>query len=137
MTAISEVQPRAAGDVFDRWFEPTVFAVIAVNAVVSVWSLIDSDHEEMFEPIHQGLMVFFAAEILIRFARVNCNPRRFFASKWNVFDLTLVIVGLLPMLGVGVIGVRLVRIARLARIMHSMRHVTTLRLIHITRLFKE
>jgi voltage-gated sodium channel len=130
---IAEDQPRVA--LFDRWFEPAVFAVIAVNTIVTAWSLLDQQHEEVFEPMHQGLMVFFATEILIRFVQVSCSPRRFIANKWNVFDLSLVVVGLLPMLGVGVVGLRLLRIARLARIMHSMRHASTLRLV--THLFKE
>jgi hypothetical protein len=137
MTASVEVEPRAAPDLFDRMFEPSVYAVIAVNAVVSVWSLLDSEHEEVFEPIHQSLMVFFTLEMLIRFIRCGCKPKLFLSNKWNVFDLTLVLLGLLPMLGVGVIGLRLIRIARLARIAHSVRHVSTLRVAHITHLFKE
>jgi voltage-gated sodium channel len=134
MTTAEEVEPRVA--MFDRWFEPTVFGVIAVNAAVTVWSLLDEQHEEIFEPMHQGLMVFFAAEILIRYAQVRFNVRRFFRNPWNVFDLTLVLVGLLPALGVGVVGLRLLRIARLARIAHSVRHASTLRLAHLTHLFK-
>jgi hypothetical protein len=135
MTSTTEDQPRSAA-VFDRWFEPTVFGVIAVNAAVTVWSLLDEQHEEIFEPMHQGLMVFFAAEILIRYAQVRFNVRRFLSNRWNVFDLTLVLIGLLPMLGVGVVGLRLLRIARLARIAHSVRHASTLRIAHLTHLFK-
>lgn len=128
--AVDTFDPR--GDWFDRWFEPSVYLVIAVNAIVTIWSLADSEHEAVFEPVHQGLMVFFAAEMLLRYIRTAPpRPKNFLSDKWNCFDLSLVVVGLLPMLGVGMVGLRMLRVARMARILHSARHASTLRIAHL------
>ena len=134
MTATVE-EARAAP--FDRWFEPTVWVMILANAGVTAWAFADEEHEWLIEPLHRGFGIFFTIEILIRLGQVNFNPRRFAGNRWNLFDLTLVLLSMLPALGVSVIGARLIRLARVARVFHSVRHLSTLRVARIIHLFKE
>lgn len=111
-------------------FEQVVVGAIVVNTVVLVASFIDTAHEEMWEPIHVGFLLFFVGELLVRMHRAEWDLKRFMTGeggKWNVFDTIVVIVSLMPLVASGM-DTTLLRVARLARVAHSIRHVGHLRL---------
>lgn len=136
MTTLAEVEPRSHREVFDHWFERTVLIAILLNPGLLAWSLLDDAHEDMIETVHQGFLILFTAEMVIRFAEVGFSPKRFLKDPWNDFDLTLIALSWLPVIGGGVFGLRLLQLARFARIFHAMRHLSTLRIARMVHLFK-
>ena len=134
MSTLAEVEPRTSA--FDRWFEPTIWVAIVLNAAVTVWAFSDHEREWLIEPLHQGFGWFFTVEIVVRLAQVGFNPKVFVKDPWNVFDTVLVVLCQLPVLGATVMGARLVQVVRAARVFHSVRHLSTLRLARIVRLFE-
>jgi voltage-gated sodium channel len=103
------------------------FAIIASCGVTVLSFCIDEEYDKILEPIHVSFLVFFAIEMGVRLADVNWNPNRFLrASRWNGFDATVIALSLLPALGM---DIGLLRVARAARLIHSLRHLSHLRLL--------
>ncbi len=106
-------------------FERLVLAIIGLNAVVLVASLIIDGHEHLFEMLHNAILMFFVLEMVVRLRDVGWRPREFLASRWNAFDSAVVALSLLPVFGP---GTTLLRLARLSRLVHLLRHISHLRL---------
>lgn len=111
-------------------FERAVRVAIVANTAVLVASFVDDTHEQLWEPVHTGFLMFFAVEIAVRFAGAGYSARRFLSDRWNCIDAAVVGLSLLPVLGV---GVTLLRVARLARVVHTLRHASGLRVFDIVR----
>jgi len=97
---------------------------IAVNCGVLAWSLVPDAPEYLLEPAHDALVAFFAVEVAVRIVRA----RGLRGDRWLQFDLGVILVSLMPMLGV---DATLLRAARLARLVHLSKHVTHLRLVRM------
>jgi hypothetical protein len=114
-------------------FDQVVAAVIVLNTVVLVASLIVDGHESLFEVVHNSILAFFVVELAVRFRRAGW--RSFFIGRWNCFDAAVIALSTLPVLGV---DASLLRVARMARMVHLMRHASHLRLsrllVPVTRL---
>jgi voltage-gated sodium channel len=67
---------------------------------------------------HTVVQAAFLVEILLRIAAAWPRPRAFFRDGWNVFDLTVVLLSMLPAVG------PLATLARLARILRVLRLVS-------------
>jgi voltage-gated sodium channel len=113
-------------------FEKLVLAAIVANTGVLVWSLCDHTHEAIIEPMHTGFLVFFCIELIVR-VRSAGSLREFVRSGWNVFDTIVILLSLMPVL-MPVGGDSWLRTARAARIVHSLRHVSHLRVADFLRL---
>ena len=74
-------------------FERVVLAVIVANTAVLVWGLLDHVRGDLIDTLHESFLLFFVAELAVRFAAAGFNPRRFFGSGWNSFDAVVVAVG--------------------------------------------
>ena len=112
-------------------FDRIILAAIIANTTVLITSFIDHSHENVWEPIHTGFLMFFVTELGVRLAGAGWHPIRFLtASRWNAFDTAVIGLAFLPALGV---DVTLLRVARLARVVHSLRHVGHLRLADLVR----
>jgi voltage-gated sodium channel len=124
MTALAE---QSTKDPFHVWFDRAVLAAIMLNPELLAWSLLDDTHEQLIETIHLGFTALFTVEVVVRLAEVDFRPGRFVRKPWNVFDLVLLIGSVLPIIGAG-----WAQLARFARIFHALRHLSTLRIAHIT-----
>jgi Ion transport protein len=98
-----------------------VLAVIAANAVVLVGGLVVDGHEQVFDTIHDAIVAFFLAELLVR---LRAGGWVFLRGGWNCFDALVILASLLPIFGA---GASMLRIARAARLLHLMRHLPHLR----------
>ena len=112
-------------------FERLILGVILLNAVVlgaETYEGVAREHGALLHTLNDVFLGIFVAEILIRFAATGFNPRRYFASGWNVFDF--VVVG-----GAFVPGLRenatLLRLLRLLRIVRAVRLLPDLRILVI------
>jgi voltage-gated sodium channel len=104
-------------------FERVVLAAILLNTAILVASLLDAGHTEMLEHAESACLALFVVELAVRLR--SHGWRRFVRSPWCVFDVLVIGIALLPVLGD---YVTLLRVARLARVAHLLRHATHLQL---------
>lgn len=102
--------------------ERAVAGVIAINAGVLVAGLLINGHEELIEALHDGIVVIFMCELIVR---LRLSGWRCLRRPANAFDAAVILVSALPLAGV---DASLLRLARLARIVHFARHAAYLRL---------
>jgi voltage-gated sodium channel len=114
-----------------RWFDPLILAVILVNAVTLGLETYDAIAREVGDELRTANAVMlgvFVVELLLRFGAAGFDPRRFFASGWNVFDFVVILASLAP-------GLRenttLLRLARLGRVLRIVRLLPDLRVLTI------
>jgi voltage-gated sodium channel len=106
-------------------FERLVSLMIALNTILLVADLFVMGHEAVFEIMDYAILTFFVSEVLIKLAAVRWDVRVFLNKKWNVFDVVVIALSLLPFLGNGAL---MLRMARMARVLHSTRHVKHIRI---------
>lgn len=102
-----------ASEVFHRL---TIGVIVFAAALIGLET--DSDlvqsHLSLFVWLDRAVLVYFVFEITVR---ITAHGRKFFASGWNWFDLSIVAVCLLPV-GTGYMAaVRLLRVLRVLRLM--------------------
>ena len=76
--------------VSNRYFEWAITVVIIVNAVLIGIEL--NVYSPTIELIQRIILLIFTVEILMRFMARE-NVKEFFSNGWNIFDLTLVLIG--------------------------------------------
>lgn len=114
----------------ERIFEHVATSVVMSNAGLVAWSVLDHAHDELTERLETGCLIFFVGELLVRLAR---HRGAFLRQPWEVFDLLVIGLSLLPALGVDVTLLRVARLGRLARLVHLTRHLSGLRLLRFVR----
>jgi len=110
---------RCRSFVSSRAFEPAVLALILINAVVlglETFGSIANDHQRIFELVYATILTAYILELLTRFAATGWNVREFVADRWNVFDIAVIAIVVVP--GVRQTGMvlRLIRLVRIVRI---------------------
>ena len=102
-----------------RGFQMLVMGVILFNALLmgleTSRPLVRS-FGPIFSVLNALVQAVFVAEILIRFAACWPRPLRFFRDGWNLFDLTVVVLSLLPVAGPFATVSRLARLLRVTRL---------------------
>ncbi len=107
-------------------FVQLTVTVILANSVLLVWGLIG--HSEVAEHLETGCLVFFVGELVVRLRRAGWNPARFVRQPWTVFDVVVIGLALLPILGA---DTSLLRLARPSRMVHWLRHVSGLQAVRL------
>lgn len=100
-------------------FNVAIFGVILFNAIVlglETYDQLYADHRALLRTLDRVCLGIFVAELAIRFVAVGADPRRFFRSGWNVFDVIVVGAVFVPGLRENATILRLLRLARIARI---------------------
>ncbi|NRB16316.1 MAG: ion transporter [Rhodobacteraceae bacterium] len=103
----------------------TILGVIIFNAItlgLSTSSTVTDQIGGLLSVIDRAVLAIFVAELALKFFAYGW---RFFASAWNIFDLLVVSVGLLPdKQGLSALrGLRVVRALRLLSVVPQMRTV--------------
>jgi voltage-gated sodium channel len=100
-------------------FHAAVVAVILVNAVVvgleTSRSLVAA-YGPMFSAAHGVILTLFIAELVIRAGANGFRLPPFLRDGWNVFDVVVVALSLLPGVGVFATVARIARVLRVARL---------------------
>lgn len=110
-------------------FQAFTMAVIAANAVILGLETSPAIRQELggaLQWFHLAVNAIFVLELLIRFLSYWPHPRGFVRDGWNVFDVSVVALSLVP--AVGAIG-GIARVLRVLRILRVVRMVAELRLI--------
>lgn len=104
-----------------RWFDLTIVAVIAVNAIVlglGTYADIASRYERLFSSIYNVILGIYVIELLIQLTAYRWSPREFVKDGWNVFDFLVVVASFVTSLRANAMLLRLVRLLRIVRIVH-------------------
>lgn len=96
----------------------SLFAILltAVTVGIETNPSISQQHKPVLRALEVGLLGFFIAEALVRFLGTWPDVRNYFKDGWNVFDLAVIIVCLLPIDGHFAAVIRLARILRILRV---------------------
>lgn len=123
----------------NKWFELVITIIIVVNsALIGLETYVKSDAISRVQDI---ILVVFTIEIIMRFIAAK-DVRSFFRSGWNLFDLSLVIIGYVPdslmpnssaMMALRVL--RVLRVLRLLRASKEIKLIVTVLLKSITSMF--
>lgn len=107
-----------------KWFELAIIAVIIINSLlIGVETYTDNSTIRLIQDVILGI---FTIEIILRFiaaGRVNS----FFTDGWNIFDLTLVIIGYIPETVVAngsmMMTLRVLRVFRVLRLLRTAKEI--------------
>jgi voltage-gated sodium channel len=131
LDASSRVVRTCARTADATWFNVTIFAFIALNAVVlglSTYDRIEDDYGDVLHLANDVILGIFVLEIAIRITGFGRRPQDYFKSGWNVFDFVIVGAAFVP-------GVRenatLLRLIRLARVLRVVRLLPDLRVLTV------
>ena len=107
-----------------RWFEWVITAVILVNSIlIGVETYTAS---ETIALIQKTILGIFTLEIIARFIAAD-SVKEFFKSGWNVFDLTLVLIGYIPENMVAnasmLMALRVLRVFRVLRLLRAAKEI--------------
>jgi voltage-gated sodium channel len=105
------------------WFGRATIALILLNAAlmgVETYASVTTGRESFFRALHTVIQAAFVLEIVLRIAA--CRPRvsQFFRDGWNVFDLAVVALSLLPAAGPLATIARVARVLRIARLVSAL-----------------
>jgi len=129
---VNPVQAFARHVVGSRWFEPFMITLILVNAVIIG---LETSHEFVANYngwLHLGndiILGVFIVEAALKIIAVAPRWGLYFRSGWNLFDLSVIALSLIPATGEFALVARLVRILRVLRLISA---VPQLRLIVAT-----
>lgn len=113
------------GDIaYGKKFDFFITAVILINSfLIGVQT---TNHSETIDNIQTIILYIFTFEILLRFIAAK-NIKEFFKSGWNVFDLSLVIIGWIPPTLVTsastVMALRVIRVFRVLRLLRTLAEI--------------
>jgi len=112
------MQTRISKLVHTTAFEIFIIIVIVISALgigAETFEL-SPDFRDVMGIFDYGISIFFLIEISFRFLAEK-NKGQFFKSGWNIFDLTIVLVSLMPLeySQVAIVG-RLIRVFRVLRL---------------------
>ena len=108
----------------NRWFEFSIMLIIIINSVLIGVELYNSN--STIQLIQSIILGIFTVEIIIRFIASD-SVFSFFKNGWNLFDLSLVLIGYIPAnLAVGgstLLALRVLRVFRILRLLRAAKEV--------------
>ena len=124
---MSKIREIASSIPHNKGFELFVTGIILLNSVlIGVETYTDNLTVKM---IQQGILYIFTFEILMRFIAAK-SIKEFFCDGWNVFDLTLVLIGYIPeTLFASASMMTALRVLRVFRILRLLRTSKEIKLI--------
>ena len=124
---MSKIKKLASLIAYNKGFELFITGIIILNSVlIGVETYTDNLTVKM---IQQGILYIFTFEILLRFIAAK-SIKEFFCDGWNVFDLTLVLIGYIPeTLFASASMMTALRVLRVFRILRLLRTSKEIKLI--------
>ncbi|WP_158882139.1 ion transporter [Amycolatopsis anabasis] len=121
------MRERVAKFVEDRRFQNFIIAVIIFNAgtlALETSPRILAEYGNLLHTLDYIALAVFVAELLAKF---YAQRKRFFADSWNLFDLVVIGIAVIPATGPFAVlrALRVLRILRLISVVPSMRKVVS------------
>lgn len=105
-------------------FELSITAIIIINSVLIGVETYTNDL--VIQSIQKIILGIFTAEIIVRFIAAD-SIKSFFKDGWNLFDLSLVIIGYLPenliANGAAMTSLRVLRVFRVLRLLRASKEI--------------
>jgi voltage-gated sodium channel len=117
------VRERLRAFLEQKWVTRLVLAVILANALVlGAETMVTGAALEILKVIDHTMLGFFVLELLLR---IVAHGRRFFRDPWNLFDLAVVGVAMVPDGGSlsALRALRVLRVLRVITVVPSLRRV--------------
>lgn len=107
-----------------KWFEPFILITILVNcALIGVETYTTTS---WIQPIQSTALIIFIIEILARWIARE-STKSFFSDSWNVFDLSIVLISILPESlfanGTIIMSIRVLRVFRVLRLLKAAKEI--------------
>lgn len=121
--ATGGVSGWANGVVSSRWFQGTVLGSIVLGGLIVGLETIPAVHQSvggLLHAIDRVIIAIFVIEALLKITAAGSRPMRYFGDPWNLFDLTITIVCVLPLDGQFAQVLRLARVARSLRLIKAL-----------------
>jgi len=117
-----------------RWFNNFIMLVILLaGVIVGIQTYGDqiARWQTLLYRIDKVILAIFVLEVWIRMLAEDRRPWRYFSDPWNVFDFTIVAVGLLALVMPEINGafVAVFRLARVLRVFRLVRTIPKLQLL--------
>lgn len=123
----AKIQRHAESIVNSKIFELTIAMIIIINSILI--GVQTSIHNSIVNSIQHIILIIFTGEIVIRFLAAE-NLKSFFRSGWNIFDLSLVLIGYIPpSIATNASSITMIRILRTFRILRLLRASSEIKLI--------
>lgn len=104
----------------NKFFEWSISAIIIINSILIGAEF--TNHDPVITAVQTVILGIFTLEILMRYIASESN-KEFFTGGWNIFDLSLVIIGYIPasLFGGGsmMMAMRILRVFRVLRLLRS------------------
>ena len=110
-------------------FDAGIIAIIILNAVLlglATWPEISQSYGVWIDVVHNITLAIFVAEALLKMFAASPRIVGYFRDGWNVFDLLIIVIALIPATGQYAI---IARLARLLRVLRLVSAIKDLRLI--------
>lgn len=110
-----------------RVFEFCITLIIIINSILI--GIQTSIHNDAVNTIQHIILIIFTIEIIIRFLAAD-SLKSFFTNGWNLFDLSLVLIGYIPpSVATNASAITMIRILRTFRILRLLRASSEIKLI--------
>lgn len=110
-----------------KWFEISIAIVILINCVLIGVETYTSN--STISAIQRIILGIFTLEIIMRFIAAD-GIKDFFTNGWNIFDLTLVLIGYIPdTMFANASTIMVLRVLRVFRVLRLLRAAKELKLI--------
>ena len=97
-----------------RWFVNLVLVVILANALIlGAETMVSGTALEILMDIDHTMLGFFVLELLLR---IVAHGRKFFRDPWNLFDLAVIGIAVLPASSESLSALRALRVLRVLRV---------------------
>src|SRR5690606_16770943 len=127
----SEVRAHVRSLVDAAWFKRLIIILILLNGVtlgLETWPQVLAEHGRPLHALDRTLLWIFVAEIGLR---LYAYRRDFFRDPWNLFDLVVIGIALLPATG----PFSVLRVLRVLRLLRLLSAIPSLRMV-VTGLFR-
>lgn len=113
------------------WFDKFIMLVIILNilSMAMTYYSMSKEYEDSLDLANDVFSVIFMVEFVVKFSGIG--PAQYFADAWNILDLTIVLVSVMGMTGLGgsqlsiFRALRMLRIAKLIKTMKGLRSLLT------------
>ncbi|MDG6894200.1 ion transporter [Volucribacter amazonae] len=120
-----------------KFFHDFILTVIIVNAAViglSTYPTIEKNYNDLLTALNRICTIIFVIEFILR---IYTYKMRFFKRRWDIFDLIVVIISLVPETSVASVFrfLRIIRILRLISIIPQIQFITQVLLKTLSSIF--
>ena len=121
MRQIVRFSQRIVGtNLFDR----VIMTIVILNSVLlglRTAPSVVAEYGEWMELVNQAVLGVFIVEALLKMLALAPRSDRYFRDGWNVFDFSVIVLGLVPVTGEFALIFRLLRIVRLVSVIKELR----------------